>query len=48
MCAITPEKILGLKIIQTTTKAKDYGAFIVELLNNNPEILENPNDYLFI
>ena len=47
IAAITSEKILGLQIYEKSVSAKDFGCFLVTLLNANPEIRNNLDNYVF-
>jgi len=47
IAAITKKKILGYQIFKGSPKAQGIGAFMISLLENNPQILENPSQYVF-
>jgi len=47
ICAITNKEVLGFKCFKGGITATDFGCFLIELLNNHEEILENISDYVF-
>ena len=45
--AITKSKVIGYQFYKGGVTGQEFGAFIINLLLNNPEMLENLSDYCF-
>ena len=47
LAAISENKLLGFRIFSEPITTKNYGGFIIDLLNNNKEIKNNLHNYAF-
>jgi len=46
--AVSPEKIYGFQILEGGITAKDFGCFLINLLNSNQEIKEDLDSTIFL
>lgn len=47
IAAITKKRLLGYQIFRSSIKANDFAEFIIEILNQFPEIKDNRSHYFF-